>query len=52
MDLNYLYHRQQVSQYRADNAECDELRHSHQEMADAYGTLISEAKSCAAVARP
>ena len=52
MDLNYLYNRQQVSQYCADNAACDESRQSHQEMADAYGMLISQAKNCDPEARP
>ena len=45
MDLNYLYHRQQVSLYCADNAACDRSRQAHQSMADAYAALISVAKS-------
>ena len=45
MDLNYLYHRRQVSQYRADNADCDVSRNAHQVMADAYCTLITQAKN-------
>ena len=44
MDLNYLYFRQQVSQFNADNAACDDSRDSHQEMADAYRLLIAEAR--------
>ena len=45
MDLNYLYHRQQVSQFHADNAACGQSRHAHQAMADAYGILISQSKN-------
>jgi len=45
MDLNYLYHRQQVSLYCADNAACDRSRQAHQSMADAYAALISVAKN-------
>jgi hypothetical protein len=40
VDFNYFYHRQQVSQMRADAAACDEARHSHQWLADAYLRLI------------
>ena len=40
MDLNYLYFRQQVSQFNADNAGCDSARNAHQVMADAYNVLI------------
>lgn len=47
MDLNYLYHRQQVAQYHADNAASDESRQAHQVMADAYGTLIGQSKNSA-----
>jgi hypothetical protein len=45
MDLNYLYHRQQVSLYCADNAACDRSRQAHRSMADAYAALISVAKN-------
>lgn len=48
MDLNYLYHRQQVSQFRADEAACRESRHAHQLLADSYGVLIEQIKSRAA----
>ncbi len=48
----YLYQRQQVSKYRADNAGCDESRNAHQVMADAYGTLITQTKKSAPEARP
>ena len=44
MDLNYLYFRKQVAQFKADNAACDNSRDAHQEMADAYGHLIAEAR--------
>lgn len=47
MDLNYLYHRRQVSQFRADNAASDQARDAHQEMADAYGALIGSSKDSA-----
>lgn len=44
MDLNYLYHRQQVAIYCADNAACDRSRRAHRSMADAYAALIAVAK--------
>lgn len=44
MDLNYLYFRQQVSQFNADNAACDNSREAHQQMADGYSSLIAEAR--------
>ena len=44
MDLNYLYFRQQVAQFNADNAACGNSRDAHQEMADAYGLLIVRAR--------
>nr|WP_295373890.1 hypothetical protein [uncultured Sphingosinicella sp.] len=45
MDFNYYYHRQQVSQMRADTAACDAARLSHQWLADAYMRLISHART-------
>jgi hypothetical protein len=45
MDLNYLYHRQQVSLFNADNAACGRSRRAHQSMADAYAALIAVAKN-------
>ena len=45
MDLNYLYHRQQVSQFNADNSVCEPSRRSHQDMADAYGALILSSRN-------
>jgi hypothetical protein len=44
MDLNYLYQRQQVSLFNADNAACDRSRRAHRTMADAYAALIVVAK--------
>ena len=49
MDLNYLYHRQQVSQFHADNSACEPSRKSHQDMADAYVALIATAKNASRV---
>jgi hypothetical protein len=45
MDLNYLYKRQQVSLFHADNAACDRSRRAHRSMADAYTALIAVAKN-------
>ena len=44
MDLNYLYHRQQVSQFMADNAVSEPARRAHRSMADAYSSRIAAAK--------
>ena len=49
LDVNYLYHRQQVSQFNADNAACDSSRRSHQNMADAYVALIAASRNGALV---
>ena len=45
MDLNYLYFRQQVSQFSADNASCDDARRAHQDMAHAYAALIRSSRN-------
>lgn len=45
MDLNYLYHHQQISLFKADNATCGSSRRQHQSMADAYAALITVAKT-------
>jgi hypothetical protein len=45
VDLNYLYHRQQISLFNADNAACGSSREAHQSMADAYAALIVVAKN-------
>ena len=44
MDLNYLYHRQQVSLLMADHARSDAARRAHRELADRYGAEIADAK--------
>jgi hypothetical protein len=45
MDLNYLFHRQQVSQFNADNADCTASRRVHQQLADAYRGRISDQRN-------
>jgi len=40
VDLNYLYHRQQVSLMMADAAASSEARHAHSYLACRYGGLI------------
>lgn len=40
MDLNYLFHRQQVSLMRADAAICVESRHAHSALARGYAGAI------------
>ncbi len=45
MDLNYLYHRQQVSLMRADAAACDAAAHAHRGLAELYGSLIERRRS-------
>ena len=47
MDLNYLYHRHQVSLAMSEDAACDCSRIVHRKMADAYASLISAAKLAA-----
>jgi hypothetical protein len=47
MDLNYLYLRQQVSRFNADNAACDSSRRAHREMTNAYGVLIAATRNAA-----
>jgi hypothetical protein len=44
MDLNYLYHRHQVSLFMADNAASDAARSIHRELADRYASEIADAK--------
>jgi len=44
MDLNYLYHRHQVSLFNAANAACDESRRAHLCLVAAYAARIEEAK--------
>ena len=45
MDLNYLYHRHQVSLFMADNADCEQSRRVHRELADGYASRIAQAKT-------
>ncbi len=45
MDLNYLYHRQQVSLMRADAAACAPSRAAHAGLAQLYKSLIERAKA-------
>ena len=49
MDLNYLYFRQQMSRFNAENAACANSRKSHQDMADAYDALIAAWRNAAVV---
>ena len=44
MDLNYLYHRHQVSIFMADNAASEQARSVHRELADRYAARIADAK--------
>ena len=43
MDLHYLYQRQQVSRFMADNAASEHARRVHQELADGYAERIAGA---------
>lgn len=45
MDLNYLYHRHQVSLFNADNAASAPARQAHHEMAKGYALRIAAAKN-------
>ncbi|HET9811974.1 MAG TPA: hypothetical protein VFP53_09840 [Sphingomicrobium sp.] len=44
MDLNYLYHRHQVSLLLSENAACEQSRDAHVGLAEAYASRIAEAK--------
>ena len=44
MDLNYLYHRHQVSLFLADNAGSKQTRGEHRELAAGYAAEIARAK--------
>lgn len=52
MDLNYLYHRQQVSLMRADLASCGPSRAAHEELAQLYFGVIERRKRERGVGRP
>ena len=43
MDLNYLFFRQQVEKIRATNAQSEEARLAHEQMARRYELIINEA---------
>jgi hypothetical protein len=45
VDLNYLYHRQQVERMRAAAASSDEARRAHRGLARAYEAEIAQAKA-------
>jgi hypothetical protein len=45
MDLNYLFHRQQVERARAEAAESHEARIAHEQLARCYEVQIDEATS-------
>jgi hypothetical protein len=45
MDLNYLYHRHQVSLFMADHAASEPARRIHRELADSYASRIAGAKT-------
>ncbi|HEV2594078.1 MAG TPA: hypothetical protein VGU01_02625 [Sphingomicrobium sp.] len=44
MDVNYLYHRHQVSLFMADNAASEGARLVHRELADRYAAQIAVVK--------
>ena len=45
LDLNYLYHRHQVSLFRAANGATQVARRVHSELADGYASLIATARA-------
>lgn len=45
MDLNYLYHRHQVSLFMAHNARSEAARRVHRELASRYAEQITDAKN-------
>ena len=44
MDLNYLYHRHQVSLFNAEHATCEQSRLAHLSLVAAYAAKIEWAK--------
>jgi hypothetical protein len=44
MDLNYLYHRHQISLFMADNAASEEARCIHRELAERYAGRIADVR--------
>ena len=47
MDINYLFHRHQVSLFMADNAASPRARLVHRELAERYASRIADAKTSA-----
>ena len=45
MDLNYLFHRQQVERHRAETADSQEARAAHEELVRRYEQQIEEITS-------
>lgn len=45
MDLNYLYHRHQISLFMATNARSEAARGVHRELATQYAAQIADAKT-------
>jgi len=45
VDLNYLFHRQQVERHRAETANSQEARVAHEELARRYEQQIEESTS-------
>ena len=45
MDLNYLYHRHQISLFRAVNGATKAARRVHSELAEGYASLITTART-------
>ena len=41
LDLNKLLHRHQVSLFMAENADCEEARRAHSELAERYAAQIA-----------
>ena len=44
VDLNYLYQRHQVALFVAENADSEEARRAHRELANGYAARIAGAK--------
>lgn len=44
MDLNYLYHRHQVSLFMSENAACEPSRAAHSGLAEGYASQIDAIK--------
>jgi hypothetical protein len=44
LDLNYLYHRHQVSLFLSENAACEQSRAAHLGLVVAYAAKIAEMK--------